>query len=191
MPGIALFKKGFFVLVAAVLIATQSLSASAGDINVNLSSPSTNTSGSYTVTWTAGMFYYLEEKKNSGSWTTVYSGTGSSKSFSGKGAGTYNYRIRLYLCLPPMMSCINLYSDSVTTVVNVPVPSKPGNITGATSYSYTTTSGSTIALAWPASTGTVTKYQLQEKVNSGSYVTVHNSTSRSKTRPGKLAGTYS
>ncbi|MCT2532888.1 FG-GAP-like repeat-containing protein [SAR92 clade bacterium H231] len=190
MPGIAQFKKIFVVVFIALVTSTLTAGAVAGDIDVNLSSPATNTSGSYTVTWTGGTFLYLEEKKDSGSWTTVYSGAGSSKSFSGKGVGTYQYRIRLYFCFVPVIFCLNLYTDPVTTVVSVALPSAPGAITGPSNVTYPSGSSASYSLSWGAASGTVTSYELQEQVNSGSWTTVQNTSSLSKSFSGKLAATY-
>ena len=190
MLGICRFKKVLFVF-ASLMLGGLSLTASAGDINVNLSSPATSTTGNYTVTWTGGTYYSLMEKKDSGNWSYVYNGTASSKAFSGKSVGTYSYKIQQEFCFFMYgYQCFYLYSDPVNTVVNVPVPSKPGNISGPSTASYTTTSGASYTLSWGASSGTVTKYELQEKVNSGNWSTIHSSTSRSKGRSGKTAASY-
>jgi YD repeat-containing protein len=62
-----------------------------------VTTPSGSGTGSYTVSWSsvesAGT-YKLQEKKNSGSWTTAYSGSGKSKAFSGKADATYSYRVQ-------------------------------------------------------------------------------------------------
>ena len=174
MPRITKLKNGFFGLITLLLLTLgQNALADHGSsshIDLGLTTPATNTSGSYTVSWNSTGFVYLQEKKNSGNYTTVYSGSGSSKSFSGKGAGTYKYRLIWQLCI---MTCFTLYTEPETTVVNVPVPSKPGNISGPSSVSYTTSSGASYSLSWGASTGTVTKYELQEKVNSGSWSIIY------------------
>ncbi|MDB9953032.1 fibronectin type III domain-containing protein, partial [Porticoccaceae bacterium] len=190
MSRITCLRKICFGLFTALMFSALSSVAMAGDFTANLSSPATNTSGNYTVTWTGGTYYSLQEKKNSGNWTNVYSGTGSSKSLTGRGAGTYKYRMNWYFCFPFMNQCFNLYSEEVTTVVNVPVPSTPGGISGPGSASYTTSGGASYSLSWGASTGTVTNYEFQEKINSGSWATVQNNTTRSKGFSGKNSATY-
>lgn len=63
----------------------------------SLSVPSTNHDGSYTVSWGAvsrASSYTLQERKNSGSWSTAYSGGNHSKARSGRTDGSYGYRAR-------------------------------------------------------------------------------------------------
>ena len=194
MPGIAQFKNGFLALIALILFSSGQQAfadhGSTSHVDLGLTAPASSTNGNYTVSWDSSGYVILQEKKDSGNYTTVYTGTGTSKSFSGKAAGTYKYRLVMQICMMGCSFTITLYTEPETTVVSVPAPSKPGNISGPGSVSYTTSSGATYSLSWGASTGTVTKYELQEMVNSGSWSTIHSGTSRSKSRPNKTAGTY-
>ncbi|MCX2782105.1 hypothetical protein OQJ46_03760 [Microbulbifer thermotolerans] len=61
-----------------------------------VSVPSSSTNGSVTISWSnvsGASSYKLEEQKNGGSWTQVYSGAAKSKVLSGRSTGTYKYRV--------------------------------------------------------------------------------------------------
>ena len=64
-----------------------------------VTAPATSASGNYAITWyasaTTGGLYVLEEKVNSGLWTSVTSVTATSRSISGKTNGTYQYRVKV------------------------------------------------------------------------------------------------
>ncbi len=89
--------------------------------DLGLTVPTTNGTGSYVVTWTpgAGVPYNLQEKKDSGGYTTVYTGTGSSKSFSGKTNGTYTYRLYYEICWGGWGGCTKYYSHPESVVVSI------------------------------------------------------------------------
>ena len=62
-----------------------------------LTVPATDADGGYKVSWTSpagATTYRLEEKTNSGSWGSAYSGAKTSKTFSGKGTAVYAYRAK-------------------------------------------------------------------------------------------------
>lgn len=61
----------------------------------SLSAPSTDGDGSYTISWSrasGSTATTLQESKNNGGWSTIYSGSGTSKAVSGKSNATYGYR---------------------------------------------------------------------------------------------------
>lgn len=151
--------------------------------NTNENNPSTSKSydGGYSVTWgakTGASSYQLQEKFNSDSWSTIHNASGTSKSRSGKGSGTWYYRVKA--CSGS--GCSGWSSTKTMTVIRTPstpaTPSGPGtDYTG--SYS----------IGWSAVSG-ATAYQLQEKLNSGSWGTVHNASAVSKSVSGKTPGSW-
>ncbi|TQV87009.1 fibronectin type III domain-containing protein [Aliikangiella coralliicola] len=149
----------------------------------NIIYPSTSTSGSFAVSWdpsTGSVSQYrLEERKNSGAWVQVYAGIISVKTLSGRGDGSYQYRVKA--CQGA--NCSGYRTGNTTmTVRNKPsTPAAPGNI-NSTSTSYT--------VSWSKPSGSVTYYDVQERVGSGSWVTVaSNRTSTSLSRSGKSNNT--
>ncbi|MEG3193935.1 hypothetical protein SNE32_17070, partial [Lysobacter sp. D1-1-M9] len=88
-----------------------------------LTAPSSNTSGAFSLSWTAvgtTTSYRLEQRKDSGSWSQIYSGSGLVKSVSGLGTGSYGYRTRA--CNAGGCSG---YSAIKTTVVTRPPATVP------------------------------------------------------------------
>ena len=146
------------------------------------SAPSYVTTGSYPVSWTAitgASRYEMQEHKDSGSWTQVYSGTALSKAISGKTSGVYGYQVRA--CNP---SACGAWSAEVSVSVTLP-PTAVSTITlpaTALNGNYT--------VAWTASAG-ATSYTLQEKVGSGSWTTAYTGAALSKAYTGKATGSYS
>jgi YD repeat-containing protein len=148
----------------------------------NLTAPASNSTGSYTVSWSAvsgATSYQLEERLNSGSWSTIHNGTGTSKARTGRTTGTWGYRVR---------ACnaggCGSYSAIRSTVVTLP-PSGAPALSGPTSAfapaSYT--------LSWTSVSG-ATSYQLEQRLNSGSWTTVHNGAGTSKGFSGVMAGSW-
>ena len=119
----------------------------------------------------------------------------TSYALSNQPNGTYNYRVQYCFMLelppsPPTPVCTET-SNTKQVVVAVPAPSKPSSISGPSTLSYNTASGVDYSIDWANSTGTVTEYDLERKVNSGSWanVTPANTTS-SRTFNDELQGTY-
>ncbi|MEP1743845.1 MAG: fibronectin type III domain-containing protein, partial [Kangiellaceae bacterium] len=136
--------------------------------------PSTDNNGAFSITWGASTglehpgYYELEQSKNSGAYTHVSSParTTTSHSISGLGDGSYKFRIKA--CNLDLSTatekCSSFRVSSSTNVRNKPsAPAKPSNI-DSTSSSYT--------VSWSKPSGTVTYYDIQEKVGSGSWTTV-------------------
>lgn len=148
--------------------------------------PSNDPNGAYSLSWTApttgdpATSYRLEEKIGSGSWSQVYSGLAFSKSFSGKADNVYNYRIR---------ACNNVgcsaYSAAKATIV-ANAPGVPASISGVPT---TNTSGG-FTVSWASSSGSVTKYELYQQKNGGSWGRVYSGTATSKAVSGLTDGTY-
>lgn len=132
--------------------------------------PGTDYDGAYTISWTAGggaSSYQLQERLNSGSFSTVYNSTGRSTSRSGRSAGSWGYRVR---------SCNSRWCNpswSGVRTVSVVLPPAPGAITAPS-----TIYASSYTASWPAATG-ATSYKLQRNTGSG-WSQIYSGSSRSK-----------
>lgn len=130
-----------------------------------LSVPTSNHTGSYTVSWSVigtATSYTLQQRVNSGSWSTSYSGSATHKSYSGQTNGaTYGYRIR---------ACnaggCGAWSATKSVQVEIPPP-MPTNVRVFTVGSYKLIKE---YVAWDAVSG-ATSYQL--KLNSLDQATVY------------------
>ncbi|MEJ1095433.1 MULTISPECIES: RHS repeat protein [unclassified Pseudoxanthomonas] len=147
----------------------------------SVSSPGLNNTGSYGISWSAvanATRYQLEESALGGGWTTIYNSSGTSTSVGGKTAGNYVYRATA--CNAAGCGPV---SATVTTSVVLPPTAAPSasvpasNMTGA----YT--------VSW-SSVGAATSYHLWERVNGGSWVSVHDAPTTSLSVSGKANATY-
>ncbi|MDH5824652.1 RHS repeat protein [Luteimonas sp. RD2P54] len=140
-----------------------------------VTAPGSNSNGAFTVSWTSvstSTSYRLEQSRNSGSWTEIYSGASRSKAVSGLGNGSYAYRAR---------ACnaggCGGYSGIKTTLVTfppsgVPTLNAPGHVNSYLQTSYSV-SWSTVA--------TATRYELQRHPGSGSWSVAYNAGGTSST----------
>ena len=145
----------------------------------------TNSTG-YTVSWTKPSgtvnYYDLQERVNSGSWSTIVSGTtATSRTFSGKSNNT-NYQYRVRACNSYSWACSSYSgSNSVKVELKPSVAGKPSDI-NSTSTGYT--------VSWTKPSGTVTYYNLQERISGGGWSTIASSLSgTSHTLSGKANST--
>lgn len=160
-----------------------------------LTAPATST-GSHTVSFKTQAFgtHYLQEKKNSGSWVNkkTYStpiGNGTSYpaitrnfSRSGLSAGTYSYRVKF---VPGANSPLSTaYSNTKITVVST-VPGVPSSISTPGSDN-----DGAFTVSWGAASGTIASYELEQQINSGSWVQTYSGTSLSEAVSGLTGGTY-
>ena len=148
-------------------------------------SPTTSYNGSHTVSWGASSgsitSYQLYRSYNGGSYTHMYTGTATSRSYSSLAVGTYRYRVRAY----KTTSSYTSYSGyRYTSTRNVSVPGTPGTPSGPASDA-----DGAYTVSWGAGTGAST-YELQERVNSGSWSTVQNTSATSRAVSGKGDGTW-
>jgi len=152
-------------------------------VPASLTVPATSSTGAATLSWgavTLATRYVVEQSANGGtSWSGVYDGTATSKALSGLANGSYMYRLQA--C--NTYGCSGWRAGNHTLVVTHPPASAPtvttpaSNITGSYTVSWTTVTGAT-------------SYTLQEKVGSGSWATVQNSSATSKAISGKGNGSY-
>jgi len=156
---------------------------------INLSAPASSTNGTYTINWaantsgSAATHFTLQQKLNSGSWSTIQDTSATSKAVSGLGDGNYQYQVR---------ACNNDGCSAYTSAVSVQVlatPSVPGSIQGPSVVDLNSSSNYT--LSWAASgTGTVSSYVLEQQHNGGSWTQVQNDATLSETLTGQSYGTY-
>lgn len=122
----------------------------------SLTVPSTSSTGGYTVSWTAvsgASTYALQEKKNSGSWSTPYSGSSRSKAFSGKTNGAnYSYRVRAHNA-----GGDGPWSATKTVAIAIPPPVPGGLTLSTTGPDYKPV----VHVAWSAVSG-ATEYRVEE-----------------------------
>jgi predicted phage tail protein len=149
-----------------------------------LTAPSSTTVDNYTVSWTSvatATSYELQERFNSGSWSTIQNTSSTSRAVSGKPNGTYDYQVRA--C---NSSGCGSYSAIASVSVSVAQPPAtapsvfaPGLLFEGDPYdvSWTTVSGATI-------------YRLEERFNTGVWLEVYNGAGTSKSFPGRGQGLY-
>ncbi len=150
----------------------------------SISGPATDTDGSFSVSWGTSTgsvaSYKLQERINSGSWSTIQNTAATSKTFSSKPDNRYDYRVQ---------ACNGSGCSGWTgtkTVIVARVPGIPGNVTGAPEEN---TDGN-FSVSWSVASGTVTRYELQEAIGSSSWNTVYTGSALSRSFSGKGIGNY-
>jgi predicted phage tail protein len=138
-------------------------------------------SGSLTVSWASASTatsYTLQHQLNSGSWSTIYTGTGTSKAVTETASGSYVYRVEA--CNGGGCSG---YKTSTSVTVTIPPSSAPSlSVPSSSTGSYT--------VSWGSVSG-ATSYTLQEQVNGGGWSTSYTGSGTSKAYSGKtLDSTY-
>lgn len=147
-----------------------------------LTAPATNLTGAYTVSWTsvaAATRYELQERLASGAWSTIQNTAGTSRALSGKTTGSWGYRARG--C--NVAGCAG-YSTIRTVAVTRPPTAEP--VLSAPSNSAT----GNYAVTWAAMSAATT-YQLQERLGTGSWSTIQDSSATSRSIEGKSNGNWS
>ncbi|MDM3872286.1 hypothetical protein QSV34_13100, partial [Porticoccus sp. W117] len=150
----------------------------------SLSAPTNDGNGAYTVTWssmTHATSYQLQRRPAGGSWSTVHNSSSTSRSESGLGNGVWEYRVR---ACNSAGSCSG-YSGTDSTQVAI-APGVPGtaSISPGTSYNGSHT------LTWGASSGSVTKYDVDKRFNGGSWSNAYDGTATSRAFSGLATGTH-
>ena len=160
---------------------TKSVTVTGAPSTPTLYSVSNPDCGNYTVSWSSvsnATSYILEQKKDSGSWQQVYSGSETQKSFSSKEKGTYCYRVKATNACDES----SLSNEQCATVTGKP------DIPTLYSIDNSDRDGNYI-VSW-SSVSSATSYTLQEKKDSGSWTDVYNGSGTQKSISGKTAGIY-
>jgi len=152
----------------------------------SLSVPSNDNNGSFSISWGSASGavtrYETYESKNSGAYVSVYSGTAISKSLSGRADGSYKYRVRA--C--NTAGCSGYRNGNATLTVRL-IPSVPG-LPNAPSNS---AGNNSVNVTWSKPAGSVTHYDLQKRLGSGSWSTAASTiTTTSRTVTGLADGTW-
>ncbi len=107
----------------------------------SISGPSTASNGSYTISWNPASGtvtqYQLQERRNGGSWSAVYTGTSRSHPYTKTQNNYYDYRVR---------ACNNGACSSYTSNKRVTIPA--ASITISTNPTVLNRSDSSFILSW-------------------------------------------
>jgi len=146
----------------------------------SISVPATS-SGSISISWAASSTatsYTLQQRLNSGNWSSVYSGGATSTTRTVTASGSYTFQVQA--CNTGGCSAFRL-SSAVT--VTIPPASAPSLSVPATS------SSGSYTVSWTSVSG-ATSYTLQEQTNGGGWSTIQTSSAASRAISGKGSGTY-
>jgi hypothetical protein len=138
-------------------------------------------SGSIAVSWAASATatgYTLQQRLDTGSWGSVYTGAATSSTRTVTASGSYTYQVQACNA-----SGCSAYKVSSAVVVTIPPATAP-----SLSVPGTSSSGS-YTVSWGSVSG-ATGYTLQEQINAGSWVTIQTGSATSKAISGKASGTY-
>src|SRR5690606_34751099 len=151
----------------------------------SISVPSANSTGSFTVSWGTASgtvtHYVLEQQKDGGSWSQVYSGSATSAGGAGLASGSYVHRVRA--C--NSSGCGTNRTSTTTTVTLSAAPGVPSSISTPSSDS-----DGAFTVSWGASSGTVTSYVLEQQKDGGAYTQIYSGTTRSHAVSGLTGGSY-
>ncbi|GAB3280291.1 RHS repeat-associated core domain-containing protein [Parahaliea aestuarii] len=176
------------------LLGLFSQGALAIETPTNFTVPAEDTDGTFTITWSAvdgNVRYAVEHKRSTSStWSRIHWGATTTKNIYNVTNGTHNYRLRA--CNVEGTECSD-YTAVKSTVVQRP-PLVPGGLSFTTDdnpftpSSYEDKNG-TFSFTWGAASG-ATRYVVHRKLNSGGWVQVHNSSSRTRSESGLANGLY-
>ncbi|MBU2870416.1 hypothetical protein [Colwellia sp. E2M01] len=150
--------------------------------------------GSKTISWSvvnvggavgpySHFFYELEEKVSSGgSYRKVKETTGLSHTLNSNSINQFYYRVRACRFTSGYKSCSGYRTSSV---VNAHPPSGAPSLSGSS-----TSSNGSYSFSWSTNIPLVTKYNISEKVNNGSWSVVSTTSSNSYSRSGRSSGQY-
>jgi YD repeat-containing protein len=169
---------GPFSSVGTITVSIPTAPTSAPALTV----PASSATGSYAVSWTGisgAASYNLQQRINSGSWTTVQASAATSWSAAGEASGSYAYQVQACNAV----GCGPWSATGTTTVTLPPIPGVPAltvpanNGTGSYTVSWGSVSGAS-------------SYNLQQQVNGGSWTTAASLAATSWAASGKASGSY-
>ncbi|MDM3872664.1 SpvB/TcaC N-terminal domain-containing protein, partial [Porticoccus sp. W117] len=175
--------QGSYTACSSYRTTTSAGSVATPGVPSGLTSPSTDGNGSFTVSWNASTganTYNLQQRLGSGAWSTIHSGSATSTAVSGLGNGSYQYQVQA--C---NVSGCSVYSSAVTTDVAI-APGVPSSISASPA---TSTNGSH-TVSWGTASGTLTKYDMDRRINGGSWIHEQDTTSRTKAYTSQGNGSY-
>ncbi|MEN5118216.1 hypothetical protein ABE488_12930 [Luteimonas sp. TWI662] len=149
-------------------------------VSTTLTAPAANSTGTYSVSWVSvstAATYELHERLGSGAWSALPA-SGLGAAVTGRSSGSWGYRVRA--CNEAGCSA---FSAEKTVVVTLPPTTPPTISTPATN------STGSFAVSW-GSVASAARYELQERLNGGSWTLAHNAAGTSKAFADKAAGTY-
>ncbi|WP_295798640.1 RHS repeat-associated core domain-containing protein [uncultured Microbulbifer sp.] len=142
-----------------------------------------STSGSVPVSWSkpsgSVTYYDLQKRLGSGSWSNAITGTSSTNGSPSLTDGNWTFRVRA--CNGYSWACSGYSAGSGINYVRRP-PSTPA----APSPAAHNTSGS-VPVSWSKPSGTVSYYDLQKRLDAGSWSNAITGTSATSGTPGSLA----
>lgn len=147
-----------------------------------LTVPATNTTGGYSVDWNGvatSTRYELEERLGTAGWSQIHNASATSKALTGRAAGSWGYRVR---------ACNDAGCSGFSPAATVAVTRAPA--TAPTLTVPSSNIGGSYAVIWTG-VAQATKYQLQERLGSGSWTTIHDAAGGSLSISGKVSGTWS
>ena len=143
--------------------------------------PASNYTGSFSITWTsvsAATRYELQQRKDSGGWTTIQDSAATSRSTTGLTAGTYDYQARA--CVTTSCGAYSAVASTVVTLTPAIAPTVTAPATSATG---------SFTVSWTA-VASATRYELEQRKDGGAWSNIHNAATTSKAVSGLTAGTY-
>lgn len=187
------FSRTVFIVFGLLI----SLAVQAGtftNASTALTAPASSSTGNYTVSFKTNAYgtFYLQEKKNSGSWANRFTFATTpgnynaalthNVSLTGRTSATYYYRVKLVGAQGTNLG--TKYSNTKITAVSL-IPSIPASISAPGNDN-----DGTFSVSWGTASGTITSYQLEQQINGGSWGQIYSGTSRSKAVSGLVDGTY-
>jgi YD repeat-containing protein len=146
-----------------------------------LAVPAAGLNGSYSIIWPAvagATRYAVQERAGSGPWTTVHDAAGLSVALNNRPAGSYTYRGQA--C--NVSGCSGWSAEQAMTVI-YPSDSAP------TITAPTTSSTGSFTVSWTAVAGS-TRYEPQERLGTGAWANLVNTTATSLSISGKPTGNH-
>ena len=173
--------RGSFINCSGWRYSSSAVTVAAPGSVPSLTVPADDNNGSYSVSWgsvTNSRNYTLQERTGTGSWATLQNTSATSRTISGKGNNTYGYRIR---------ACNNIGCTAYSAEKRINVALTPGT---PSSISAPTPHDGDFTVSWGIASGSITQYELEQRVNSGDYTNVYTGTATSQSILVAGAGSY-
>lgn len=146
-----------------------------------LTLPAFSANGTFQAQWTVVTYatrYELREQISGGAWATIYNGANRTWDASAKGEGTFGYSVR---------ACQQTACSGWSGISSVVVQRPP--VAVATVTAPASAYNGSYSVSWSEVAGAAT-YRLQERVGTGAWQTVQETSARTRAITGKAAGAY-